>query len=61
MNQVLSMLFVLIFLALVIGLLFWGLNQIPMSQPARVIITVLIGIGALMVLLRMFGLWGIWP
>lgn len=61
MNELLSMVLVLVFLILIVGVLFWGLNQTTMSQPARAVVTVLIALGAFVILLRVFGLWGIWP
>ena len=60
-NELLSMLIALVILALVVYLLFWLLGQFPMPQPVRVTITVLVALGVFVVLLRMFGIWGIWP
>lgn len=51
-----SFLIWIIILALVVYLLFWILGQIPMPQPIRTVIVVLVALVLLVYLVQRFGL-----
>lgn len=52
MTGLISLLIGLLILALVIGIFWWGMNQIALPQPIRMIIMVLIAIVVLLWLLN---------
>lgn len=56
MGDPLSLLIWIIVVALVVYLLFWLLGQIPMPQPVRTVITVLVALLLLVYLVNRFGL-----
>lgn len=56
MGDPLSFLIWIIVVALVVYLLFWVLGQIPMPQPIRTVIVVLVALVLLVYLVQRFGL-----
>ena len=56
MSDPITLLIYVAVLALLLGLLFWVLGQIPMPQPVRMVITVIVALVVLVWLLRQTGI-----
>ena len=56
MGGLLSLLIAIIIVALICYVLFWALAQIPLPEPVRVIVSVLIALVLLVFIVQRFGL-----
>lgn len=57
MGDPISLLIWLIVVALVCYIAFWALSQIPLPQPIRTVIIVIIALVLIVFLLRQLGIW----
>lgn len=56
MGDPISLIIYLLVIALIMYLVFWALGQIPLPQPIRTVIVVLIAIILILYIVRRFGL-----
>ena len=56
MDGLLSLLIAIIIIALVCYVIFWALARIPLPEPVRVVITVLVALVLLVAIVQRFGL-----